>query len=55
MRAARTTTSIVVKVIDPVSSFDMEENRIRNLLLIRERAEHLIGSNPDSRITVLDS
>ena len=37
---------------DPVSSFDME-NRIGICSLIRERAEHLIGSNPDSRITVL--
>lgn len=37
---------------DPVSSFDME-NRIGICSLIRERAEHLIDSNPDSRITVL--
>ncbi len=37
---------------DPISSFDME-NRVGICTLIRERAEHLIDSNPDSRITVL--
>lgn len=37
---------------DPVSSFDME-NRIGVCSLIRERSEHILGSNPDSRITIL--
>ena len=37
---------------DPISSFDME-NRIGVCSLIRERAGHLLGSNPESRITVM--
>ena len=37
---------------DPISSFDME-NRIGVCSLIRERSEHLLRSNPESRITVM--
>jgi wobble nucleotide-excising tRNase len=37
---------------DPVSSFDME-NRVGICSLIRERAEHLLRLNSDSRMTVL--
>lgn len=37
---------------DPISSFDME-NRIGVCSLIRERFEHLLRSNAESRITVM--
>lgn len=37
---------------DPVSSFDME-NRVGICSLIRDRAAHILESNPDSRITVM--
>lgn len=37
---------------DPISSFDME-NRIGVCSLIRERSEHLLKSNAESRITVM--
>lgn len=37
---------------DPISSFDME-NRIGICSLIRERAAHILESNPDSLITVM--
>lgn len=37
---------------DPISSFDME-NRIGVCSLIRERSEHLLRSNAESRITVM--
>lgn len=37
---------------DPVSSFDME-NRVGVCSLIRDRAEHALRSNEESRITVL--
>ena len=37
---------------DPVSSFDME-NRVGICSLIRDRAAHILESNPDSLITVM--
>lgn len=37
---------------DPISSFDME-NRIGVCSLIRERSEHLLRSNAESRITIM--
>mgnify|MGYP001080534036 CR=1 FL=1 len=37
---------------DPISSFDME-NRIGVCSLIRDRSEHLLKSNAESRITVM--
>lgn len=37
---------------DPISSFDME-NRIGICSLIRDRAAHILESNPDSLITVM--
>lgn len=50
-KGAEDADSQYIVLDDPVSSFDME-NRVGICSLIRERAAHILGSNPDSRITV---